>query len=73
MSDILNYMFCRVIGPRRHSGLDASTPNGGIAECRVIAAQAERLASTAKTDAARYLELAKQCRALADEMARQRS
>jgi hypothetical protein len=47
----------------------AATPKERIVKCREMAAQAERLAASASTEARKgYVELAAQWRALADEM-----
>jgi hypothetical protein len=84
MSDILNFAFCEIARishspdtrPRDHHPVSPNlAPNKHIARCREMAAEAERVASyVASAEArSRYLELARQLTALADEMEMGRS
>ena len=78
MSDILNFAFCEIarvshsrdLRPRdQHLVSPDLTTNKHIAKCREMAAEAERVASYVSAEArSRYIELASQLTALANEM-----
>ena len=76
--DLLNFAFCEIarISHSRdlrhrdqHLLSSEPTPNRRIANCREMAAEAERVASYVSAEArSRYIELASQLTALANEM-----
>ena len=76
MNDILNFAFCeiaRVSHSRDSTFCDkppsGPTPKNGVARCREMAAQAQHIASYVNDEArSRYVDLATQLMALADEM-----